>query len=105
MVSSRVTDLKQQKNPSSSLSPSDSKTAAVSPQRAAKKWSLQCEKRVGLGFLWCFGVSRLIWNKLALLPPLRHDASVAPVKMIEPHKSTADMKPNLLREGRDYVSR
>lgn len=38
-------------------------------------------------------------------PSLRHDASVAPVKMIEPHKSTADMKPNLLREGRVYVSR
>lgn len=64
MVSSWVTDLKQQKNPSSSLSPSDSKTAAVilSPQSAAKKWSLQCEKRAGLGFLLCFGVSRLTWN-------------------------------------------
>lgn len=75
MVSSWVTDLKQQKNPSSSLSPSDSKTAAVnsvSPQSAAKKWSLQCEKRAGLGFLLCFGMSRLTWNKVALMsPPLQ----------------------------------
>lgn len=46
MVSSWVTGLKQQKNPSSSLSPSDSKTAAVnsaSPQNAAKK----CSERKG----------------------------------------------------------
>lgn len=59
MVSSWVTDLKQQKNPSSSLSPSDSKTAAVnsaSPQSAAKKHS---ERK---GQDWAFSC---VWSEQA----------------------------------------
>lgn len=38
-------------------------------------------------------------------PPLRHGARVAPAKMMELHRLTADKEPNLLKEGRDCVSR
>lgn len=82
MVSSWVTDLKQQKNPCSSLSPSDSKTAAVnsaSPQSAAKK----CSERKGQDWAFSF-----IWSERGNLEQsgsffprvFRYDVSVAPVK-------------------------
>lgn len=55
MVSSWVTDLEQQKNPSSSLSPSHSKTTAVSsasPQNTAKECSERKRQDQAFSCVW-----------------------------------------------------